>query len=250
MNEAPNRMDTLLSSAPFPGIWKAFSLLELLITMAVLAILIALVLPLGTRMLDEARETQCASNMKQLHHLFGSYAADFDNCLPPSIDQTPEDGRRGTWNQELQRVGMLAKSTANAPCWKVSPVVICPAMKERDGKDNLGTEVGYAMNNLLGPNSRNSRKKEGIARFSEAVSPSKTYLFFDGIYKPGGNEWSGIAYSSGNNIEMKPLHAGATHVKVLFLDGHVESRAADSIKWLATGDTDEAQTIAWRGAPQ
>lgn len=227
---------------------KAFSLVELLAAVAVVGILSALIVPTASRMLDNARETKCASNLRQLHQLFVGYAADFDGWLPPSIDQTPEGGRSKTWNLELQRVGLVPKSSKTSPVWQTTPVFLCPSMKQRDGKLNSDTPAAYAMNNLLGPNSRN--KKEGIGRLCEAVSPSKTYLFFDGIYKTGGTEWSGIAYSSGNNVQWQPLHGDGARLKVLFLDGHVESRSTNTVQWLATNNTDEAQTIAWRGAPQ
>ena len=246
MNEAPP-----LVRPRFFGKRRGFTLLELLVSAAIIGVLAALLAPVGTRILEEARDTGCASNMRQLHQLISSYAADYDGYLPPSIDQTPEEGRRSTWNQELQRVGLVPNSSKTPPEWQTTPVYVCPSMKKRDAESNMGSAVSYAMNNLLGPNSRNSQgKKVGVARFCEAASPSKTYLLFDGIYKSGGSEWSGIAYSSGNNVRMNPVHGNETRLKVLFLDGHIESRAPSTISWLATTDPDEAQTIAWRGAPQ
>ena len=59
-----------------------FSLLELLIVVAVIAILTGLLLPALNKARDSAYLASCLSNLKQQYTGFASYAADFKDDLP------------------------------------------------------------------------------------------------------------------------------------------------------------------------
>jgi prepilin-type N-terminal cleavage/methylation domain-containing protein len=64
-------------SAPRAG----FSLIELLVAIAVIAVLVALLFPVLSRARDMAQDTVCLSNHRQFGVAFGTYAAEFD-CFP------------------------------------------------------------------------------------------------------------------------------------------------------------------------
>ncbi len=72
---------TRFESAVYPE--SAFSLLEILITMSVLAVLAALLFPMASRSLESARSAKCIGNLKQISAAAAQYSADNDGKLVP-----------------------------------------------------------------------------------------------------------------------------------------------------------------------
>ncbi len=67
---------------PFSTSRQAFSLVELLVVVAIVALLAALLLPALSRARDRSRRAVCASNLRQLGLALASYAQDHDGRLP------------------------------------------------------------------------------------------------------------------------------------------------------------------------
>lgn len=61
---------------------KGFSLIELLIVVAILAILIALLLPALNKAREKAFAIQCVNNMKNIGTALQLYANDTEYCMP------------------------------------------------------------------------------------------------------------------------------------------------------------------------
>lgn len=87
---------------------KAFTLVELLVVIAVLSLLAALLFPSFARARAGARRTACTSNLKQIGLAFHLYRQDFDGGLPAHLSLVnksylrdarallcPSDGKRG-----------------------------------------------------------------------------------------------------------------------------------------------------------
>lgn len=82
----------------------AFTMVELLVVVAIIAILAALVFPVFTRAKEQAKQTQCMSNLRQIGNAIGLYMADHDDMFPQAVDAS-DKYRPEIWNDhpEFQR---------------------------------------------------------------------------------------------------------------------------------------------------
>ena len=69
---------------------RAFSLIELIIVIAIVGILLTLAFPEYQRMIERARSVVCMNNLRQIGVAVGTYLADNDNTFP-FIEPNPDD---------------------------------------------------------------------------------------------------------------------------------------------------------------
>lgn len=65
---------------------RAFTLIEMLVVIAIIAVLVAMLFPVFSRAREKARQAACSSNLRQIGLAFGMYVQDYDEKLPDRRD--------------------------------------------------------------------------------------------------------------------------------------------------------------------
>lgn len=209
---------------------KAFTLVELLVVVAILAILMAILLPTVRRAREQALRVECASNLRNWGVAMRAYAMRNDNYFPPNLD-----GIDVSWiGQDMQRfLGEYLKSVAffsSEALGQDSHVTYCPTQQwhrlVRDaGMGRIGT------NDLIGyfhlPH--RSRYTSPWVDYSLAGIPWVEKARFDGRYSKApimsdmlqsmGYEWGGMGAPFSNHLNTANVPQGGNF---LFEDGRVE----------------------------
>jgi prepilin-type processing-associated H-X9-DG protein/prepilin-type N-terminal cleavage/methylation domain-containing protein len=212
---------------------RAFTLVELLVVIGIIALLIALLLPALSVARENAKTVKCLSNLRQLAlaaHLYcdrhrGSYPISQYTDLPPGLRiaytwdfTTTLDLMTGDLKVEP---GLIWADQTSAQ------VQQCPAF---DGKSNTPKDpfTGYNYNTSFIGHGQNETI-EAPAKAGQVRYSSRCVLFGDGQWMNGANKFmrspfpspgdaTGVARSSGTQGFR---HRGRTNAA--FCDGHAES---------------------------
>ncbi len=95
---------------------KGFTLIELLVVIAIIAILAAILFPVFAKAREKARQSTCASNLKQLGLAQMQYVQDYDETYPAVWVQLRDDGG-------------YAYFYVLAPYLKSTQVIKCPSTR-------------------------------------------------------------------------------------------------------------------------
>jgi prepilin-type N-terminal cleavage/methylation domain-containing protein/prepilin-type processing-associated H-X9-DG protein len=183
-----------------------FTLVELLVVMAIIAVLGGLLLPAFTRALAQGRGASCISNLRQWGIATHEYAADNADFLPPDGAPNGASTEAG-WYVDLART--LAAVPYHEVPWRTNPAVtlprsvwLCPANRRRSNGINL---FHYCLNENV-----NGQGTGRQIRLGNVPDPALTVWMFDN---------GRLAAVASLNNPHTNLHSGGCHF--LFLDGHV-----------------------------
>ncbi|HEY4328193.1 MAG TPA: prepilin-type N-terminal cleavage/methylation domain-containing protein [Phycisphaerae bacterium] len=231
-----------------------FTLIELLVVVAIIALLIAILLPSLGRAREMAKRSVCAANLKAVGQDFVLYGAQWNDSLPIVSD----DGAGGWFHDESSRLMELVQNIASGANSTLSEtsirrVFFCPSYTLKDTNDGwtasaTRTQLGYAMLNFRGTPAMGAGwatlvptppaaplRAYPILNYQRKMTPksqgSEMELGLDEIIAYTG---AGVPYSGTNGQDSDFTGAGKTanstnHLKndkpaganELYMDGHV-----------------------------
>ena len=223
-------------SAPRPG----FTLVELLVVVAIMGLLLALLLPAVQAARESARRVHCVSGMRQigiaLHHFADAHGGRMPKVFGHA-DAGGADDERRTWITTL------------APFLEsVDEIRICPNDPHHDWR--LGNHsTSYILNSYLvydeprsklntGPIARSDKRldrlresKNTIVAFESALDPSVAHQDHTHSYNwfSAWNVANKHVFAEMRGEVAVDRHAGGV-ANYLFADGHVESIDVEEIQ--------------------
>jgi prepilin-type N-terminal cleavage/methylation domain-containing protein/prepilin-type processing-associated H-X9-DG protein len=222
---------------------RAFTLIELLIVIAIIGVLIGLLLPAVQKVREAANRIECMSNQKQVCLAFHNFADTMDGRLPPGIGHFPSDKSNDFGTAYLYLLPYLEQENLydssdidgihraeNHKAYTIAvKALLCPSDRTAEigvVSDNAGQSWGascYAVNAQVFAEVYDARwgifrwylrDPEGHPRLSEAFfsdGMSSTILIAEkyarcsnNARKEGGSFWA-YWYTDG---PVQPLHAG------------------------------------------
>lgn len=106
----------------------AFTLLELLVAVAVVAILVAISFPIASQLTSRAQRVQCSANLRNLYLATELFVQQNGNW--PQIEESDDEDENDSdksWIEALSPFGITAKT------W------VCPTVQNRLGNPNFAT---------------------------------------------------------------------------------------------------------------
>ncbi|MBC8141492.1 MAG: prepilin-type N-terminal cleavage/methylation domain-containing protein [Armatimonadetes bacterium] len=136
-----------MSYVPSHPFRRGFTLIELLVVIAIIAILAAILFPVFAQARAKARQTACASNLKQIGLGFMQYVQDYDETFPPLSGETcpfASSATKDLWNTLINpyiKNGVAANAVGGTD---LGGVFACPSAKA----DLMDLRHAYAYNQL------------------------------------------------------------------------------------------------------
>jgi prepilin-type N-terminal cleavage/methylation domain-containing protein len=153
---------------------RAFTPIELLVVVAIIALLIAILLPSLARARDSARRTVCASNLKGQGTAFAIYAADYDGSMPIFTNQSTGWLQDEPYQVGDQLVNVTLSNTTSAT--SIRRWFYCPANLNQNS-DNAWNQFNQSGNGfrVFGFNYFNDRWNGGTPSVKlSAADPRST----------------------------------------------------------------------------
>lgn len=198
---------------------RGFTLTELLVVIVIIGVLVGVLFPVGSRVLESSRSAKCIANLRQLGAAASQWTVDNNGWMLPTFTA---DGN--AWVTAL-----FPYLSSGVNLWKATDynkrpadVLACPSSKSPvTGSKFLVSAswcTDYAKNAVVNRNIPASVPIYPSFKVLGMNNMSKVIFLADSSY---GRELSPFQTINGNRGNIANLHNGKANV--LFYDGHVEA---------------------------
>jgi len=220
---------------------EAFTLVELLVAIAVVSILAGLLTPSLTSTRRAALATQCISNQRQILLSAAFYMNGNDDYLVRSRYYRDPDGNEKTWPRAL--APYVGGAGAVFLCPEVGPAEL-PAVfsDDWDGRDLLNVGINRNLETVEGRADKWLKEQDRPRRIGDFSSPSQTWYFADSFCGARGFQCR-LGRQIDGQSSFSTRHDG--RVQLGFLDGHVKAYAAELLTDAAGITIDDNPAGVW-----
>lgn len=238
-------MTCSLAPAARAGEALRFTLIELLIVVAVIAILLALLLPALKNATDYAKAIQCVNNFKQVILVTNTYANDYDGKIPswynlnakPAImtwyevyfeaDYIPGRSHGSNLNAiRLAEILLMHQRFLSCPSWKRPESVGKSYGMALVGDKSLAADLYLPLYKLNEP--KYLWSPSAAPAGTDQLSPSKVDLYADSV---NFTDQTQHYFYSRNWVTGQSRHMRhANRANQAFLDGHVAATDLNEMK--------------------
>jgi prepilin-type N-terminal cleavage/methylation domain-containing protein/prepilin-type processing-associated H-X9-DG protein len=197
---------------------RAFTLIELLCAIAIIALLAALLLPVISRGYGQVRRAGCVNNLKNIGAAFHIWAHEHNDLFPMQVSTnlggTREFAEATVLNPDVSLTFRHFQVLSNELV--VAKLLRCPADQFRAPADDFSTLRGSNVSYWININ----------ARFGDTESP----IAGDRNVRTSGRvAWTFVQFSTADVLEFTgELHGSRGNV--LFGDAHVDALAGDELR--------------------
>ena len=201
---------------------RAFSLVELLVVLAIVFTLAALAFPVVVRMRENSNATKCASNLRQIGMAATSWSADNDGSIIPCDQGTlPSGSGNVAYWPALLAPYLQAEFEFGNPS-KQLPIYACPSSASHFTEEEKKTFFVSYRANQYGSGKDFSHWGINYTYLKTSAIDSSTFpLLVDGAPRVPTN-WRGWFSSSQSDKDLIGFYHGG-RANRLFVDGHVDS---------------------------
>lgn len=222
---------------------SAFTLIELLTVIAIMALLAAILFPVFTRARENARRSSCSNNTRQIGIGIMQYVQDYDEAYPLS---TANDATGSTGNAFFEDKAAFGWSVQIQPYVKSTQVLQCPSDTRQPTPAIRGGFTDYVYNaDIGGDNVAKSTKQSAFTHTTSTIILGDSFgdggtFYGSGYHIITPNNFKVLVQDSGTSVHPTYVgffRAGRRHLdgaNYVFADGHVKWLLPEKISTLST----------------